>query len=63
MPHFPAAWPTQLTPQLAGNREGLPVHVFAQDETRLGLQPLSRRRITAYGVQPVATVWPRFAHC
>jgi hypothetical protein len=36
------------------------VKVFAQDETRLGLQPIIRRRITARGVQPVATVWPRF---
>jgi hypothetical protein len=24
------------------------------------LQPIIRRRITAWGVQPVATVWPRF---
>jgi len=57
---FPAALPTKLTQQLAGNRARLPVKVFAQDETRLGLQPLLRRRITACGVQPVATVWPRF---
>jgi hypothetical protein len=60
MTQFPAALPTKLTQQLAGNREGLPVKVFAQDETRLGLQPIIRRRITAYGVQPVATVWQRF---
>jgi putative transposase len=38
------------------------VKVFAQDETRLGLQPILRRRITACGVQPVARVWPRFDH-
>jgi hypothetical protein len=60
MPHFPAALPTKLTQPLAGHRDGLPVKVFAQDETRLGLQPIVRRRITACGVQPVATVWPRF---
>ena len=60
MTQFPAALPTKLTQQLAGNRDGLPVKVFAQDETRLGLQPILRRRITACGVQPVATVWPRF---
>jgi hypothetical protein len=36
------------------------VQVFAQDETRLGLQPILRRRMTACGVQPVATVWQRF---
>jgi DDE superfamily endonuclease len=57
---FPAALPTTLTQQFAGNRDGLPVKVFAQDETRLGLQPIVRRRITACGVQPVATVWQRF---
>jgi DDE superfamily endonuclease len=60
MTQFPAALPTRLTQQLAGNREDLPVKVFAQDETRLGLQPIIRRRITAYGVQPVAPVWQRF---
>ena len=52
--------PAKLTEQLAGNRAGLPVKVFAQDETRLGLQPIRRRRITARGVQPVATGWQRF---
>ena len=52
--------PAKLTEQLAGNRAELPAKVFAQDETRLGLQPVLRRRITARGVQPVATVWPRF---
>jgi DDE superfamily endonuclease len=57
---FPTALPTKLAQQLAGNRDGLPVKVFAQDETRLGLQPIIRRRITACGVQPVATVWQRF---
>jgi hypothetical protein len=57
---FPAALPAKLAEQLAGNRDGLPVKVFAQDETRLGLQPILRRRITACGVQPVTTVWQRF---
>jgi DDE superfamily endonuclease len=60
MTQFPAALPTKLTQQLAGNRNGLPVKVVAQDATRLGLQPIVRRRMTARGVQPVATVWPRF---
>ena len=32
------------------------VKVFAQDETRLGLLPVVRRRITTRGVQPLATV-------
>jgi putative transposase len=57
---FPTALPTKLTQQLAGNRDGLPVKVFAQDATRLGLQPIIRRRMTACGVQPVVTVWQRF---
>jgi hypothetical protein len=52
--------PKRLAQALAGNRAGHPVKVFAQDETRLGLQPIIRRRITACGVQPVATVWSRF---
>jgi transposase len=37
-----------------------PLKVFAQDETRLGLLPVVRRRLTARGVQPVATVTPQF---
>jgi transposase len=36
------------------------VKVFAQDETRIGLLPIMRHRITACGVQPLATVWHRF---
>ena len=60
MTQFPATLTTKLTQELAGNRAELPVKVFAQDETRLGLQPILRRRITACGVQPVATVWQRF---
>jgi hypothetical protein len=51
--------PTRLAQALAGQRAGHPVKVCAQDETRLGLQPIIRRRMTAWGVQPVATVWPR----
>jgi hypothetical protein len=52
--------PTKLIQQRAGNQTGRPVKVFAQDETRLGLLPILRRRITACGVQPVATVSQRF---
>jgi hypothetical protein len=57
---FPATLPTKLTQQLAGNEGRLPVKVFAQDETRLGLLPILRRRITACGIQPVAPVSQRF---
>jgi transposase len=38
----------------------MPVKVFAQDESRLGLLPIMRRRITACGVQPIATVTHTF---
>jgi transposase len=36
------------------------VKVFAQDETRIGLLPLVRHRLTACGVQPIAPVGHRF---
>jgi hypothetical protein len=57
---FPAVLSTKLPQALVGHRDGRPVKVFAQDDTRLGLQPILRRRIPACGVQPVATVCPRF---
>jgi transposase len=49
-----------LTQQSAARAVGSPVKVFAQDETRLGLLPVIRRRITACGVQPVVTVTHQF---
>jgi transposase len=49
-----------LTAQFANHASVDTLKVFAQDETRLGLLPVVRRRITAYGVQPVATVMPQF---
>jgi transposase len=52
--------PTILTQQLAACPSTGPIKVFAQDETRLGLLPVVRRRITACGVQPVATVTYQF---
>jgi hypothetical protein len=57
---FPAALPAKLPQQLAGKRGGLPTKVFAHAATRLGLQPILRRRMTACGVPPGATVWQRF---
>lgn len=60
MTQFQTALPVLLTQHLAGRPAGLPVKVFAQDETRLGLLPIIRRRITACGVQPVATVTHKF---
>jgi hypothetical protein len=38
----------------------VPVKVFAHDESRVGLLPIVQRRITACGVQPIATVTPTF---
>jgi hypothetical protein len=53
---FPTTLVTLLTQQFVGHAAGRPIKVFAQDETRLGLLPIIRRRITACGVQPMATV-------
>jgi putative transposase len=52
--------PTILTQQSADRSSVSPVKVFTQDETRLGLLPVVRRRITACGVQPIATVLHTF---
>lgn len=49
-----------LTQQCAARSAGRPVRVFAQAETRLGLLPIIRRRITACGGQPVMTVTHTF---
>jgi len=57
---FQTALPTLLTQQLESRSSVDPIKVFAQDETRLGLLPVVRRRITARGVQPVATVTHQF---
>jgi len=53
---FQNTFPTLLTQQGKEHASGGPIKVFAQDETRLGLLPVVRRRMTACGVQPVATV-------
>ena len=60
MTQFQTALPTLLTQQLEDRSSVGMVKVFAQDETRLGLLPVVRRRITARGVQPVATVTYQF---
>lgn len=41
----------------------MPVQVFAHDESRLGLQTIRRRRITARGVKPQGTVQRDYANC
>jgi transposase len=53
-------FPTVLQQQLAHRPPGTPVKVFAQDESRVGLWPIIRRRLTACGVQPLATVTHAF---
>lgn len=60
MTQFQTTLPTVLAAQCAAHAPGTTLKVFAQDETRLGLLPVVRRRITACGVQPVATVLHRF---
>ena len=60
MTQLQTALPTVLTQQCQEHAAGGTVKVFAQDETRLGLLPVVRRRITACGVQPVATVTHQF---
>jgi transposase len=37
-----------------------PVKLWAMDESRLGLQPVRRRRLTARGTKPVGTLQHRF---
>ena len=61
MTQFQTTLATLLTQQWAGRAAISPIKVFAQDETRLGLLPIVRRRITACGVQPTATVLHTFA--
>jgi hypothetical protein len=47
---FQTTLPTVLTQQGKEHASGGPAKVFAQDETRLGLLPVVRRRIMACGV-------------
>lgn len=60
MTQFQTTLPALLTQQLADRSSSNTLKVFAQDETRLGLLPVVRRRITACGVQPLATVTHQF---
>lgn len=41
----------------------LPLQVFAQDESRIGLHTIRRRRITARGVKPVGVIQQDYANC
>jgi transposase len=57
---FLAELPTRLTAPCQERAAAEPIRVFAQDESRVGLLPIVRRRITACGVQAIATVAPTF---
>ena len=52
--------PTVLTQRCQAHVAVGSIKVFAQDETRLGLLPVVRRRMTARGVHPIATVTYQF---
>lgn len=41
----------------------LPIQVFAHDESRVGLQTIRRRRITAKGVKPQGTLQHEYDNC
>ena len=60
MTQFQADLPTLLQQPLDHHAPAPPIKVFAQDESRVGLLPIVRRRITACGVQPIATVTHTF---
>ena len=63
MPPFQTTLPTVLHQPCAPCPPGTLVNVFAQDDSRVGLLPIIRRRITAGGVQPLATVRPTCQSC
>lgn len=56
MRQFLAELPTRLIEPCQRRAPDAPIKVFAQDESRVGLLPIVRRRLTACGVQPIATV-------
>jgi transposase len=60
MTQFQTPLPTVLHQQSAHCPPGTLVNVLAQDERRVGLLPIIRRRSTARGVQPLATVTQTF---
>jgi transposase len=57
---FQTDLPALLQQQIETQPPGTPLKVFAQDESRVGLLPIVRRRITACGVQPITTVQHKF---
>jgi len=51
----------QLKQIVADHAPPLPVEVWAQDESRFGLQTIQRRRLTLKGVKPIGTFQQAFA--
>lgn len=49
-----------LTQEQVHHRDGQNIRVLAQDESRLGLMPVTRRRITAKGIKPIQKVQFQF---
>jgi hypothetical protein len=60
---FQTTWPTVLMAQCTDHTPLDSLTVCAQAATRLGLLPVVRRRMTACGVHPVATVMHQCEHC
>ena len=54
----------ELPDLLSGVLEGAsrPVRLFCQDECRIGLMPIRRRRITLPGVKPIQTAKPGYEY-
>lgn len=49
-----------LAEEQVHHRDGQNIRVLAQDESRLGLMPVTRRRITAKGIKPIQKVQFQF---
>ena len=62
MTSFQATVAERLAAQLPAERDK-PVEGWAYDESRGGLHPIRRRRITACGTKPVGRLQQRFVNC
>jgi hypothetical protein len=60
MPEFQTTCRARL-PRVIPPENSRPVRVFSQDESRFGLLTVRRRRLTAWGVQPLGPVQHVFA--
>jgi hypothetical protein len=60
MSQFQTTLPTVLHQQSAARAPGTPVKVFAPDASRRSVLPIVRKRMTAWGVPPIATITHTF---